>query len=113
MNAPKWRIALGVLVLALLGLFAAALVPLYYHNYRLQEFVSQATQRVENRTKSDDALRDWVLEHAAALDLPVKAGDVHIKRSAGGLRIDVRYVVPVNLPGYTVLLHFSPGAGSG
>lgn len=112
MTAPKWRIALGVLVLAALGLFGAALVPLYYRNYQLQQFVSTATQRVENRTKSDDLLREWVMDRAAALELPVKAGDVHITRSAAALRIDIRYVVPVNLPGYTVLLHFSPGAAS-
>ena len=112
MTTPKWRVALGVLVLALLALFGVLLAPLYYQNYRLQEFVSQAAQRVENRTKSDDVLRDWILDRAHGLRLPVKAGDVHIKRPDGGLRIDVRYVVPVDLPGYTVLLHFSPGAGS-
>ena len=112
MTAPKWRIALGILVLAALGLFGVALVPIYYRNFQLQQFVSSATQRVENRTRSDDLLREWVMDRAAALELPVKAGDVHITRPGAGLRIDVRYAVPVNLPGYTVLLHFSPGAGS-
>ena len=29
-----------------------------------------------------------------------------------GLRIDVRYVVRVDLPVYTVDLHFHPGAGA-
>jgi len=37
---------------------------------------------------------------------------VQIVRSQGGLRIDVRYFVRVTLPGYTVDLHFYPGAGS-
>jgi hypothetical protein len=100
-----------MLVLAALIFFAIVLIPLYYHNYRFQEFVSAAAQRVENHTKSDDLLREWVVEKAASLDLPVKADNVRIKRSADGLRIEVRYAVRVDLPGYTVNLHFYPRAG--
>lgn len=99
-------------MLVALALFGVALIPLYYHNYQLQQFVSDTTQRVENQTKSDDLLRERVVDKAASLSLPVKVGDVHITRSGGGLRIDVRYAVRVDLPGYTVLLHFYPGAGS-
>ena len=111
MNAPKWRIALGALVLAALAVFAVVLIPLYYRNYQLQEFVSDTAQRVENHTKSDDLLREWVVEKAAALELPVKADNVQIRRSADGLRIEVRYAVRVDFPGYTVKLHFYPRAG--
>ena len=111
MSTPKWRIAAGVLVLLLLAGFGARLLPLYFHNFQLQQFVEQTTQRVENQTKSDDLLRTWVVEKAAALDLPVKADNVLITRSAEGLRIDVRYAVRVDLPGYTVNLHFRPRSG--
>jgi len=110
-NTPKWRIAAGVLVLAALAAFGVVLTPLYYHNYLFQHFVSEAAQRVENKTKSDELLREWIVDKASALDLPVKAADVHIKRSDAGLRIDVIYAVRVDLPGYTVKLHFYPGAG--
>ena len=111
MNAPKWRMAAGGLVLLLLAVFGIRLVPLYYSNYQLQRFVSATTQRVGNRTKSDDLLRTWMVDKATSLDLPVKANDVHIDRSGDGLRIDIRYAVRVDLPGYTVSLHFYPGAG--
>jgi len=57
-------------------------------------------------------LRSWVLSRAADLELPVVAGNVQIQRTAESVRIDVRYVVHVNLPLYTVDLHFYPGAGS-
>jgi hypothetical protein len=53
-----------------------------------------------------------VLSKARELDLPVKEDNVHIIRSPEGLRIDVRYFVRVTVPGYTVDLHFYPGAGS-
>ncbi len=109
---PRWRIAAGVLVLAALGGFAAMFTPIYFHNHELQDFVAAMTRRVDNQTKSDDVLRSAVLDKAHQLRLPVAEGDVHVFRSPDGLRIEVRYLVPVNLPGYTVNLHFYPGAGS-
>lgn len=111
MKTPKWRIALGGLVLAALVLFGVVLIPLYYRNYRFQEFVSETAQRVGNDTRSDDLLRESVVEKAVSLDLPIKADNVLIKRSPDGLRIEVRYAVRVDLPGYTVKLHFYPRAG--
>ena len=53
-----------------------------------------------------------MLDKAHELDLPVKADNVKILRLHDGMRIDVRYFVRVNFPGYTVDLHFYPGAGS-
>ena len=111
MTTPKWRLAAGVLILVGLAAFGVELIPLYYRNYQFQGYVSAAAQRVQNQTKSDDVLREWLVDKADSLKLPVKAGDVHIERSADGLRIDVRYAVRVDLPGYTVNLHFNPGAG--
>ena len=112
MTTPTWRLAVGVLVLVALGAFGVELIPLYYRNYQFQRYVSLAAQRVQNQTKSDDALREWLVDKADSLNLPVKAGDVHIQRSADRMRIDVRYAVRVDLPGYTVDLHFYPGAGN-
>ncbi|MBZ5725348.1 MAG: hypothetical protein LAP87_10150 [Acidobacteriia bacterium] len=111
-RVPRWRVAAGVLVLAILGGFVALFTPIYFHNHQLQDFVAALTHRVENQTKSDDLLRTAVLDKARQLDLPVTEDEVHIFRSPDGLRIEVRYLVPVNLPGYTVNLHFYPGAGS-
>ncbi len=111
-RAPRWRLAAGIGVLACLAFFAVRLAPFYIHNYQLQQYVEGVTQRVENREKADDLLRTWIVEKAADLQLPVKAENVHVKRSGEGLRIDVRYVVRVDLPVYTVDLHFYPSAGA-
>ena len=111
-GVPRWRIAAAAAILAgmvgLLGVFA----PYYIRNLRLQNFVSGITRVEGNETRSDDLLRTWVIDKAHELNVGVTEGNVHILRSAEGLRIDVRYVVRVNLPGYTVDLHFYPGAGS-
>ncbi len=108
---PRWRIAAAVAVLAVLAYFGARLAPIYFRNFQLRQYVEEITRSVENVQKSDDVLRTWVLEEAAALELPVKASNVQIKRSPAGLRIDIRYVVRVDLPVYTVDLHFRPSAG--
>jgi len=111
-RVPRWRIAAAWAVLAVLGLFAAVISPIYFRNLQLQRYVAEITRPGENRTKPDDTLRALVLKKAQELDLPVKADNVRIFRSRGKLRIDVRYFVRVTLPGYTVDLHFDPSAGN-
>jgi len=111
-GVPRWRVVAAIAVLAgmvfLLGVFA----PYYLRNLELQNFVSGITRRGENEAKSDDLLRTWVIDKAHELGVPVKEDNVQVVRSPEGMRIDVRYVVRVSLPWYTVDLHFYPGAGS-
>ena len=109
---PRWRIAAAVAVLAALLGFGVLFAPIYADNLKLQTYVAEITHRVDSQNQPDEALRQNVLNKAHELDLPVKADNVHIIRSPDGLRIDVRYFVRVTLPGYTVDLHFYPGAGS-
>jgi hypothetical protein len=109
---PAWRIAAGTGVLGVLGFLGVQLVPVYFRNLELQRFVEETTHRVENQTKPDDFLRTSILQKSAELGLPVRAGNVQVKRSKDAMRVEVRYVVRVDLPLYTVDLHFYPGAGS-
>ena len=106
------RIAAAVLILVVLGILGARLAPIYVENMRLQSYVAAITQDEVALTRPDEALRVAVLEKAAFLGLPVKAENVQIKRSTESMRIDVRYIVRVDFPLYTVDLHFYPGAGS-
>jgi hypothetical protein len=108
----RLRVAAAVLILIALAIMGARLLPIYLYNMRLQSYVERITQDAENRTRPDDQLRVAVLEKAAFLGLPVKAENVRIKRSEDTMRIDVRYIVRVDFPMYTVDLHFYPGAGS-
>jgi hypothetical protein len=67
---------------------------------------------VKTQSQPDATLRAWVMGKARELALPVTADDVQIEREPEGMRIEVHYAVRVNLPLYTVDLHFHPGAGS-
>jgi len=119
-RVPRWRIAAAAAVLAALALFAAMVAPIYYRNLQLQDFVTALPRRVEDETKagappSDGLVRTWVLHEASRLGIPVRPDDIQVFRSAGTRqveRIEVRYFVDLELPGYTVTLHFYPGAGS-
>jgi hypothetical protein len=109
---PRWRMVAAVLILVALASLAVLFAPIYVHNLELQNFVSDIAARSNSPSQSDDVLRGWVLDKAYTLHLPVKAGDVRILRSPEGMRIEVRYFVRISFPGYTVDLHFYPGAGS-
>jgi hypothetical protein len=111
-TASRLRQAAGVAVLAVLVFLGIRLIPIYLHNQELQQFVEEVTHRSAAPTSSDDVLRSWVLSKAADLELPVVADNVHIQRLANNVHIEVRYAVRVDLPLYTVDLHFYPGAGS-
>jgi hypothetical protein len=76
------------------------------HSFQFHRFVSNLTHNVGIRDRSGDDLLGMVLAKARSLNLPVTASDVQIMRSGGEVRIVVRYVVKVDLPGYTVELHF-------
>ena len=112
MTTSRLRQAAGLAVLAILVFLGVRLIPIYFHNQELQQFVEDVTQRAAAPTSSDDVLRSWILEKASGLELPVVADNVHVQRSGGRVRIEVRYAVRVDLPLYTVDLHFYPGAGS-
>jgi hypothetical protein len=108
----RWRAVAAVAVLAALAFFGIRLAPIYMRNQQFQSYVEEVTGNPQSAAKSDDLLRTWLVDKAAALELPVRHGDVRIRRTADGLGIDVRYVVRVDLPVYTVDLHFRPGAGA-
>lgn len=109
---PRWRIALAIFILGGMVFVLASFAPIYFRNLELQNYVSDVTHSVDSQSKGDDLLRTSVITKARQLNLPVSEDNVHIVHSQEGMRIDVRYFVRVNLPGYTVDLHFYPGAGS-
>jgi hypothetical protein len=110
---PRWRIIIAVLILGAVAAVVSLCAPYYFRNLDLQSFVADLTRNAEQRARPDAEIRGLILEKAGVLGLPVTGDNVRINRQADGpVKIDVRYVVPVELPGYTITLHFYPGAGS-
>jgi hypothetical protein len=105
-----WRIAAGVAVLLLMVLLAVRLVPAYLLNLKFQRALTEIVERPAMRTTPDDALRAEIVNRAARLGLPVRLEDVGVKRADHRIEIEVLYVVPAELPLYSVDLHFRPRA---
>ncbi len=97
----------GLGVLVLLIVVTSALVPAYFENMEFQRYLDSAVQR----SQSPEGLVADVVNKAAQLGLPVHAGDVHVTKTENGLRVELIYIVRVDLPLYTVDLHFHPAAG--
>ena len=106
------RVSAGVAVLLIMALIAVALVPPYVGNWKLQRYVNEVVDDPATAQLAEDITREKIVSRAAALGLPVHTSDVQVKRSPEGVRVDVMYVVHVDLAGYTVDLHFRPAGGS-
>lgn len=106
-----WRIAAGIAVLVVLVLIAVLLAPHYYHDWELEGYLRALVHDPATVNRSTDLVRALVVDKAAGLGLPVRTADVHVLRTNNKVKIEVLYIVHIDLPVYTVDLHFRPGAG--
>jgi hypothetical protein len=106
------RLIAGAAVLLILVILGVLLVPPYAANWRLQSYVNDLADDPATAKLAVEAVRTRVLNQAASLGLPVHGDDVHVGVTDGAVKIDVLYIVHVNLAGYAVDLHFRPAAGS-
>lgn len=109
-GADRWRIAAGIGVLVILVLIGVLLAPPYYHNWQLQRYLHALVQDPATVNRSPDLVRALVVDKAASLGLPVRTPDVRVLRLKDKTKIEALYIVHIDLPVYTVDLHFRPGA---
>jgi hypothetical protein len=105
------RRGLALVLLAVFVLISASLAPWFLRNLRLQQYMENLTQSAQIDTHPPEWFRSQVVERARQLGLPVEERDVQVEVSGATVRLAARYVVPVDLPGYTVKLHFAPSGG--
>ena len=101
----------GVAVLVLLAALAIVLIPPYVENFKLQSFLNELIEDPATASLPPQIIRERVATRAAALGLPVHSEDVQVKPVHNAIRIDVLYVVHVDVASYSVDLHFRPAAG--
>lgn len=111
MTARAPRLIAGAAVFLILIGLAAFLIPPYASNWKLQTYVNSLTEDASVSKQPPEAIQTMVVNKAAALGLPVTADNVHVAVSSGSVKIDVLYVMQVNVAGYALDLHFRPGAG--
>jgi hypothetical protein len=106
------RLIAGASVLVILIVLGVVLTPPYAANWELQSYVNDLVEDSSTSKRPAQIVREQVVNKAAALGLPVRDDDVHVRISEGRVKIDVLYRVEVNVAGYAIDLHFRPGSGS-
>jgi hypothetical protein len=108
-RAPR-LIAGAVVILILIGL-GVVLIPPYASYWQLQNYLSSVVDDAGTLKLSQDVVRAEIVNKAKALGLPVANDDVHVAISPNSVKLDVLYMVQVNVAGYAIDLHFRPTAG--
>lgn len=111
MNRRIPRLIAGIAVLVILAAIGVVLIPPYVENWKLQRYVNELAEDPATAALPPEVTRAKVVSRAAGLGLPVHDTDVQITRVQSAIRIDVLYLVHVDVAGYTVDLHFRPAAG--
>ena len=101
---------IGVAVVVGGAYYGYLLIPPYFNNYQLQDYIENETRMQTYTTKPEQDIRDGVLKQARSLDIPLAPEAVSVVRGAGDLQISCSYTVHVDLPGYPVDLKFAPGS---
>jgi len=105
------RLIAGATVLLILIGVGVVLIPPYASNWELQSYVNDLVEDSSTSKRPAESVRAQIVNKAAELGLPVGDDDVHVAISQGTVKIDVLYMVQVNVAGYAVDLHFRPAAG--
>ena len=102
---------LSLIFLAAVVFCAVRIIPLYFDNYELQNFLNdvavQAT--VQSPPMTTSSIQNEILAKSASLGLPVERNDIKVSISRT-VRIALDYSVYVDLEFYTLTLHFTPSA---
>jgi hypothetical protein len=109
--ASHLRIGAAVVILAGLAVSAVVMLPPYFRNLEFQRYLEQLVRETDIQVETPELVRARILNKAAEMGLPVRSGAVDVERAGGRYRIRVLYVKTVDLPFYTVTLHFRSATG--
>lgn len=89
----------GVVLLLAAALVAYKMIPIKVKAAEMRDTVIDEAK--SGGQHSDRRITEEILRTAKRLELPVKEDDISIERNAGQIRVEVKYSVPVEFPGYT------------
>ena len=106
------KLIFGLGVLGAVILLAVKVVPPYFSNYEFEDAIKTEALHSTYSTRTEDDIREAVVQQALKYDIELKPEQVHVKRLGqnfgGTLAIDVEYSVPIDLLGYSTTLEFHP-----
>jgi len=112
MSTGALRKVVGAAVLVCLLVVAVLLGPPYVTNLNYSSALRDIVADPAAASWPDSRFQTEAASAAARFGLPVAPSAVRVLRSGGGLRLEVRYQIPVELTVYTVRLHLRATSGS-
>jgi hypothetical protein len=115
MGIVKAIVTFLILIVVVIALFQVT--PPLMKNYSFQDDLkSVAMLDGGNAAKTDDDVRNDVMRKVREHELPIEPRQVTVQRintpGMSAVYVTADYSVPVNLPGYSFDLHFSPDSGN-
>ena len=89
----------GLIVLAAVVFICFKVIPVKIKTAELRQEIVDQARSAGNR--EEGRIRYKILQKAEELDLPLADKDLIIKKSSERIKIQAKYIVPVEFPGYT------------
>jgi predicted membrane protein len=107
LKAIIWTMILVAFIYA-----AVMILPVLINEYEFQDSLQNIARFATVNRRSNDQVKQAVLEEAQKEDLPVEADDIKVEGSGGNVHINVDYSVTVDLKVYQWTLNFHPNASN-
>lgn len=91
---------------------AVIVLPVLINEYQFQDTLQEIARFASVNRKSNEQIRQSVLEEAQKADLPVQAENIKVEGYGGNVHINVDYSVTVDLKVYQWTLNFHPAASN-
>ena len=89
---------------------AVIVIPVLINEYEFQDSLQNIARFASVNRRTNEQIKQAVMEEAQKEDLPVQAEDVKVEGSGGNVHISVDYSVTVDLKVYQWTLNFHPAA---
>lgn len=95
MGKLKGLLAIGIVV----GAFFVAwrMIPPYFNKYQFQDNLDDIARRNSYINRTDDDVKQMVVQKAQSMDIPLQEDQVSVSRSADGISITAHYNIQVDL----------------
>jgi hypothetical protein len=103
----KLNVLLALAVTAALIVAGVQIVPVYVNSFRFKDEIRNRCKFAPVERKAPDQVKEELLTAARELDLPVAREQLQVNAIAGGgISVNVRYTVPVDLILFKITIPF-------
>jgi hypothetical protein len=89
---------------AIAGLVAYKMIPIRIQAAELSDFMTEQAKWAGHQPA--DNIKKVIVDRAKELRLPVRPEDVKVEKTRDRIRMEAKYTVPVEFPGYTYYWDF-------